>query len=342
VEFYLDNNLVNTVNTAPYSFSTSSLAVGSHSVYAKAYDSNNQTATSSTATVTVQMVNTTVPSTDIPETGTAILIDGLEDEAWKSAIPQSPSKVIIPTISSASDLSGEIRTLWDNQYLYVFADVTDDVKIRDSGDNDPYNDDAVEVYIDFNNDKATTYSSDDVQYTFRWNDNTVHVNPSDRSTSNIQFVTVATSYGYILEARIPWTTLQGNPVTGQQMGVDFQINDDDDGGDRDGKLAWSASTDDAWQNPSLFGLGRLSGILSGIEEIVFGHMKVYPNPFQHTITLEGLSEQMSYSIVDVNGRTVQAGITSGVIDSPLPAGVYTLTLKSSQDLFYHLKMVKTL
>jgi oligosaccharide reducing-end xylanase len=37
------------------------------------------------------------------------------------------------------------------------------------------------------------------------------------------------------------------------LGLDVHVDDDDDGGDRDGKLTWKAKQDDAWQNPSLFG-----------------------------------------------------------------------------------------
>ncbi len=339
VEFYIDNGLVNTDNASPYSFSTSTLAAGTHSVYAKAYDSNNQSASSATVMITVTSGTQNTPTIDLPQTVASPVIDGKVDDLWDDIAAQVVTKQIVPTISGPADLSGSFKTLWDNNYVYILAEITDDVKVKDS--NEPYNDDAVEVYFDINNDKAQTYDNDDVQYTFRWNDDSnIYSNPSGRSTANIQFSIVSTSTGYVFEARVPWSTLQGTPSKGKQIGFDFQVNDDDDGGDRDGKLAWAANSDDAWQNPSLLGINDLTGVVSGIEDIRYSGLKIYPNPFQSSITLEGLSQGMDYSLVDVNGKTVQSGLTHGTIEADIPAGVYNLLLKASDDTFYNLKVVK--
>jgi oligosaccharide reducing-end xylanase len=39
--------------------------------------------------------------------------------------------------------------------------------------------------------------------------------------------------------------------------VDVHANDDDDGGTRDGKLAWSAQLDRSWTDPRIFHNARL-------------------------------------------------------------------------------------
>ena len=49
------------------------------------------------------------------------------------------------------------------------------------------------------------------------------------------------------------TTLGVKPVAGHTMGIDVQINDDDSGRDRDGKLAWHAKSNNSWTNPKTFG-----------------------------------------------------------------------------------------
>ena len=54
--------------------------------------------------------------------------------------------------------------------------------------------------------------------------------PSGRATTGITYSAVAKTGGYIVEARIPWTTLQGTPAVGQYLGFDFMINDDDNAG----------------------------------------------------------------------------------------------------------------
>ncbi|MEO5573091.1 MAG: sugar-binding protein, partial [Gammaproteobacteria bacterium] len=65
--------------------------------------------------------------------------------------------------------------------------------------------------------------------------------------------------GYVIEVIIPWSTLGQTSITpGALVGLDVHINDDDDGGLRDGKLMWKDSTDTAYQNPSLFGTAQLA------------------------------------------------------------------------------------
>ena len=193
---------------------------------------------------------------------TAITIDGTIESAWTNAsvLPASAAKLLSGTVSNSADLSGNFKALWDDTYLYVLADVTDANLVNES--TNVYDDDAVEVYVDINNNKTTTYGTNDVQYSFGWNDGTtVGVLPTGRSTTNVTYKAVAKTGGYIVEARIPWTTLQGTPAIGQLVGMDFMINDDDDNTTRDGKLSWNADTDNAWENPSLFGTAVLQGLL---------------------------------------------------------------------------------
>ncbi|WP_211208929.1 glycoside hydrolase family 11 protein, partial [Cytophaga aurantiaca] len=208
--------------------------------------------------VTINVVN----KYKIFKVSTPIAIDGTIEATWNNAsvLPAAAAKLLSGTVTNAADLSGNFKALWDDTYLYVLADVTDANLINES--TNVYDDDAVEVYVDINNDKATTYGTNDVQYSFGWNDGTtVGSLPSGRSTTNITYSAVAKTGGYIVEARIPWSTLQGSPVIGQLVGMDFMINDDDDGGTRDGKLAWNATADDAWEDPSLFGTAILQGLL---------------------------------------------------------------------------------
>ena len=208
--------------------------------------------------VTVNVIN----KYKIYKVSTPIVIDGTIESAWTNAsvLPAAATNLISGVVTNSTDLSGNFKALWDDTYLYVLADVTDDVLKNES--TTVYDDDGVEVYVDINNDKATTYGANDVQYTFDWNDGTtVNALPAGRSTTGITYVSVTRTGGYIVEARIPWSTLQGSPAIGQLVGMDFMINDDDDGSTRDGKLAWNATTDDAWENPSLFGTAILQGLL---------------------------------------------------------------------------------
>ncbi len=46
--------------------------------------------------------------------------------------------------------------------------------------------------------------------------------------------------GYLLEAWIPWQVLGIKPNIGSSIGVEVEINDDDDGGTRDKRIGWIA------------------------------------------------------------------------------------------------------
>ena len=269
----------------------------------------------------------------IYKTSIAPLIDGTEDGQWQDAEVKTiaAEKTIVPTVSSAADLSGTIKFLWDNTNIYFYAVITDDTKINDS--ENTYEDDAIEIYIDINNDKATTYGANDVQYSFGWDDGTIVGSlPAGRAVTDIVYSAVSNSDGYIVEGSIPWNTLQGTPEADQLLGLDFMINDDDDGTGRDGKLSWNAAEDQAWQNPSLFGTAKLVG-----EEIITSSIgsynskvSVFPNPVHGILQVNGLEGEFEYQLLDITGSVVLEGKSKGKIElNDLTAGLYFLSLPAN-------------
>jgi len=257
VEFYNGSTKLGEDATSPYAYSWSSVAEGTYSITAVATDNAGKKATSTAVSVSV------INPFKIYKTTTAITIDGSIDAAWTNAsvVGVTATKVVQGAITNTADLSGTYKALWDNTYLYILADITDDTKINDSQNS--YDDDAVEVYIDINNDKATSYGSNDRQFTFGWNDGTtVGVLPSGSSITGVTYSVVARTGGYILEARIPWSIVSATPAVDQKIGIDFMVNDDDDNGTRDAKLSWNSATDNAYQDPSLFGTAVLKDAIS--------------------------------------------------------------------------------
>jgi endo-1,4-beta-D-glucanase Y len=250
VDFYSNGTLIGTSTASPYSFTLANPIAGNYQLTAIATNSSSQTATSSIVNIQVLKV--------VYSTSTAPTIDGTIEASWSSYPATSITKVIIPTISSSTDLSATFQSRWDASALYILMNVTDDVKKNDSPASNVYDDDAVEIYIDINNDKATTYGANDFEYTFRWNDATLYEKNSRLTGVVLGQTTTAT--GYIMEIKIPWSTLTlSSPAAGVLVGFDVMINDDDDGGTRDGKMSWNAGTDNAWQDPSLFGTVILAG-----------------------------------------------------------------------------------
>lgn len=288
---------------------------------------NSNNCESNRASIQVRVIS----AISVGKTNLAPVIDGTVDAIWSNATIHQITKTIQGTISNPNDLSGTFKLLWDNNYFYILGQVVDDTKLSDS--EPVYEDDGVEVYFDFGNDKATAYANNDAQFSFKWNSTAISTNPNGKNTSGINFSMLPTAGGYTFEARFAWSNLGGASVANQLHGFDFHINDDDNGGTRDGKLSWSASTDDAWQNTTLFGtivLKETYDTITSVEknDLLAERLSFYPNPFQSEIRLQGLKSQASYSIVDLNGKVVQAGTTEGVIVTDIDAGVYTLIVTS--------------
>jgi hypothetical protein len=193
----------------------------------------------------------------IPSTAVAPVIDGVIDVAWGADQSKYLEHVLAGSATSASDFSAYYKTVWDASGLYVLTVVTDEAQKNDS-QGEVWKDDAIEVYIDIDNNKLSSYGTTDYQYTFRWNDQTIHSN--NGIVEGIQFKISSNSSGYVLEAKFPWSTLGlTTPRTGVLLGFDLHVHDDDDGGDRDNKLAWFTTIDQSYLNPSLFATAKLVG-----------------------------------------------------------------------------------
>ncbi len=251
VEFYDGLTLIGTDLTSPYSASIASLTSGTHVLKAVATNSAGLTGESS-VTVNVNKA--------VYKTATAPTIDGTPDAMWSSYTSASLVNTNEGTVSSAADLSANWKAMWDNTNLYVLVTVTDDVKKNDSPAASAYDDDEVEIYIDMGNTNTTTYGTNQFRYAFRWNDATVYENQHNAITG-VQFgKTDPTATSYIMEVKIPWATLgSATPAVNSLQGFEVMVNDDDDGGTRDGKIAWAATGDNTWQDPSLMGTIILKG-----------------------------------------------------------------------------------
>lgn len=86
------------------------------------------------------------------------------------------------------------------------------------------------------------------------------------------------------------------------------------------------ATDLLWDFLSKYTLG--CGVTSVTEERRDILITVYPNPVASTLRIDGIETQASFTILDLYGRSIAAGTTTGSIDiGPLPSGSYVLTLQ---------------
>jgi len=194
--------------------------------------------------------------------GTAPVIDQGIESVWGIAPTRNISNVVLGSVPAG--YGGQWRALYDNTNLYLLVQVNDATKINDSGGS-WWLDDVVEIFIDGDNSKGSAYDGvNDFQLGFRWNDATVHTGGNSVTrTTGISYQIYATATGYNLEAAIPWATIGVTPAVGKPIGLDVQLDNDDNGGDRDGQVASFATNTTAFQNPSVFGTVYLTTCSGG-------------------------------------------------------------------------------
>ena len=61
------------------------------------------------------------------KTDRKIVVDGITDEAWSKSTWYPIDKLILGTLSNENDFSGRFKLLWDENYLYLTAEITDDI-----------------------------------------------------------------------------------------------------------------------------------------------------------------------------------------------------------------------
>ncbi len=242
--------------------------------------------------------------------GTAPVINQTIESVWGIAPVRTISNVVLGGMPS--DYAGKWRALYNSTNLYLLVEVNDAVKTNDSGAS-WWEDDVIEIFIDGNNSKGTSYDgANDFQLGFRWNDNTVRVGGNSvTNTSGIVFSNYATASGYTLEVAIPWTTIGATPAVGYAIGLDVQVDDDDNGGTRDSQITSFATNTTAFQNPSVFGTVYLTTCSGGTNQAPTANAGADKSLTAGTTTValagsgtDPEGSTLTYSWTQVSGTTV--------------------------------------
>ncbi len=334
VEFYVNKVLAKTVTTAPYEFELKDMEPGTYNVYAIATDATDLSKKSNTISIVVK-----TPEIGVKRVANAPKIDGIADDVWANADAFYAKNIVNGSIDDDNDLSGQVQLLWDDTYIYAFATITDD-KVMDDGGN-VYDNDNIELYFDCNNSKGGSYDSDDVQISFNYGRTTLETIPASYGTAGIEFVVEENKKGYTVEAAIPWATIKcSEPKAGLKIGFEFMIDDDDDGGSRDGKLAWNSTADNAWQSASSFGTVTLLGDGVAVTEVEELSVVVFPNPANDVLNVAGVEGEFAYQIFDVAGKVQLSGKAAESINvATLSKGIYVLAVITDEKT-YNLRFVK--
>ncbi len=172
-------------------------------------------------------------------------VDGRRDLVWTTtgATP----------IDAGEAVSASFKLLWDERHLYLTADVADATRNRD---------DSVEVFVDENNAKTTTYEEDDAQYTFERFGFGRHGHGRRHRCQPVRFHVRPLPGGYRVEAAI---RLERTLAVGDALGFDIRVKDADTGA----IVSWNDFTLGQEADTSEFGTLRLvednqiAGVLRG-------------------------------------------------------------------------------
>lgn len=247
----------------------------------------------------------TAKAAEAPDSVTAMFgtpfVDGEMDDVWNTAPAYALEQ---PDVRE--DAQATVRLLWDDNALYVYAEVLDDNLSKDSGN--AYEHDSIEVFLDELYDRANTYQDDDVHYRVNFaNDRSADNGDSGRwytatktferpvsveavdmfsgdtvSGDTVSGDTVSgdavseaavlanrepvTEKGYIVEACLRFDKI--TPQNGTELGFDAQVNAAT-GASRQGTINLFDKTGNAYQNPTLLGKLVLSGKSAGASSGAF-------------------------------------------------------------------------
>ncbi len=172
------------------------------------------------------------------------VIDGEIDPVWDRA-EFLETRVNVTGNDSAW---ARFKLLWDENYLYVLADVTDATPVTST--QEVKDQDSVEMFVDYYRKGKGVYDEGCGQYRVSRENRKSGFGPILLE----KFVTAVkpTSKGYLVEAAIPFHEgIKGSE--GMTIGFELKVNDDMGNGKKEGVKAWADDGNNAWADPSVFG-----------------------------------------------------------------------------------------
>ncbi|HZW38749.1 MAG TPA: T9SS type A sorting domain-containing protein [Ignavibacteriaceae bacterium] len=252
------------------------------------------------------------------------------------------------TITGDADLSAKSYVAFDNDYLYVGMDITDDIVTFVPG-NTTYLNDCPDLFIGLYNAHGAPHSGlqrgAEPDYHFRFAKDRLMIDGGKDS-----ILIPGTNYfwgeqfpsGYVVEAKISLSDLAAltgdnrfYPVEGMRLPLDYAINDAD-GANREGILTYSPYNEDlSYQTVSRWlytWIGNAWNPVGVNEELTksytYALSQNYPNPFnpatriQYSLKNDGVT---SIKVYDVVGREVAT-----VLNEFQNAGTHEINFNASK------------
>jgi len=230
---------------------------------------------------------------EIPKTTIVPVIDGKMDAVWKTLDWNFQNSYdngnMVP--DGWYDLFGASKMMWDDENLYGLFYAQDDILVDVHANS--WERDAVEFYSDADNSKGTAAFDgvNDQHLSFRHefiDNETANVANLGWITGTVtdgtefKFLDDSTAMGgYWLEFKIPLEALSIPGIPGQEIGVEWQQNDNDGTSRESISKWWLDAGDNSWLYPSLWGTGVLT------DRSVTDAVEIKKVPAGTTITIDG-------------------------------------------------------
>jgi len=200
--------------------------------------------------------------------------------------------------------------LWDATSFYIGAQVEDAVV---EGAGNPWDNDAIEFYIDGNHDEDGAFDSDfDTQLILDFvNESVLWIKADGVPVTDYESNWTFTNDGYNVELRVAWSNIDFFAGRNKSIGWSLGNNDSDNGIGRDYQSVWYGDENN-WNNTGVLGDLQLAGgpYSIGISEHATydASFVLYPNPSNGNTYLRTTGDifdgEVDIYINDLTGRTV--------------------------------------
>ncbi len=196
-------------------------------------------------------------------------VDGVIDDIWENAITFDVETRNFTYVSgNKSTVSATAKLMWDNEFLYVLAQVKDHA-VSYANETIGYLRDSVEVVLDERNQRDGLWIPHN-ETCAQWrvgakkNDLSGSGNSYSKGYERFTGGTSLSDNGYIIEMAVPFYEI--TPQYGAQIGFEMQINDDNGSGTRTGIVCWNSPLGESWQYTDVLGIVNFINDKSQMED----------------------------------------------------------------------------
>ena len=241
-----------------------------------------------------------------------VIIDGEIDQIWSILQFEEITNKLQDGALDESDFSGRIKVGWHENFIYVLADITDNVIVADP--TWAHKQDACELYVNLLPEEGIAdYSAAHTFYVTINADGSAIGGRSEEGweppTEGVDVAVGLTETGWFAEWSID-VTLFGLDVlfAGDVISLDVGINDNDNP-EKDERIShyfWSTnSTDQNWETSiGQNGFVTLGDLAVSAKSFKTNSLKIYPNPASNSFSIN--TDAALVDIYSITGKKVKS------------------------------------